>query len=97
MSILPNFVKCSFGSIRINSEASAATGKGASDLQNFAHFDNDLLLMRLVWEELSRNGLLFGGAFPRGVLLGGASLGGAKEVCMLSGATAIRTPSGPTL
>ena len=51
--------------------------------------------MRLVWEELLRNGLLFGGAFPRGVLLGGASLGGAKEVCMLSGATAIRTPSGP--
>ena len=29
------------------------------------------------------NGLLFGGAFPRGVLLGGASLGKAKEACMI--------------
>ena len=75
LSILPDFVKCSFGSIHINSEASAATGKGASAVQNFAHLFNDLSLMRLIWEEHFRKRFAFRRSIPEGSAFGRSLFG----------------------
>ena len=95
LSILPNFVKCSFGSIRIHPEASAAVGKGASDTQNFAHFTMIFI-----------HAPPLGGASYEMVCFSEEHFLGEcfweelfweelKEVCMTSVITAIRTLTGP--